>query len=155
VKLKMLVLDGAQDVRRQLLSKWGFKIKRRDKFGSYLVEFPCPECHQYCAYEDFRETQDEWFGHCWLVYWSSKCGHVEGQVTYVAEPGEIAVQENGKIVAAIVPYLRPGALWQRLDFQHSGKSRVVRFGTIWQALKASVFECQLFAMMQDGDESYG
>ena len=67
------------------------------------------------------------------------------------------LQEKGKIVAAIVPFYRPnGALWQRLDWKPAfGKSRLVRFGTICQALKASAFECQLFGAMQAGDERYG
>ena len=151
---QLLKLDGAEDLRQQVLKNYDFKVKR--KSGGYQGEFCCPVCHKCVVHEDFKETRDEWFGRCWLISWSSECGHLNGQVTYSAEPREIPVQEGGKIVAAIVPHYRlRGALWHRLDWKPiSDKSRIVRFGTVGQALKVNVYESQLFGVMQAGDKRY-
>jgi len=149
-------LSGAKGLKRYVLNKWNFKIRRTSKWKArrYLIEFPCPVCHGYSVYEDFQERMHEWpFGKVWSISWWSKCGHMLGFVTYPAEFEEIPVRKNGKTVATIVPFHRPlgagGPLWERYEWgATSDESLPARFGTVWQALKASAIECGLLAVVQ-------
>ena len=166
VNRKMLKLDGAMQLRHLVLKKWAYRIvskgERYDEHGitkwqhatltrAYVAKFSCPTCDS-AALEQFMELRPndpdemEW----WHIQWSGTCSHiaicsVTNMVACVATP----VEEDGVIVGSIEPVSPPE--WPR--YEGSGDTSVpdrpcAFFGTLWQAMHASLDECRLLAAIQ-------
>ena len=161
---RMLKLAGAEELRQLVLKKRGYKIVRRSvrkqgeeaTYRSFVVRFPCPVCAG-SAYEEYEERRYGEFIPITDVQsfaWSSACGHVIGQADHFR--CVIPVQQNGKVVGWVGrDLIGHDGFWHRLSYEDGkmAESPPVRFGTMWQALKASPDECRLLAMMQQEDKS--
>lgn len=168
----MLMLDGAEQLEHLVLRKWGYAIVNENfheaswwippadcqhatLFRSYTAKFSCPKCGGDVV-ESFIELQpDDQEMKWWRIKWGTSCSHhIGGGVAYHAYLQTIPVEKNGRIIATIVPSRRPlgmgGPLWERYKRYEEGPAPPARFGTIWQALNASTFECELLAAMQAG-----
>ena len=173
VKLKMIMLDGAEKLRHLVLKKWGYEIvskntrERQWKPGSMLTyyelrfrfRFPCPKCGD-PAYEIFNEVK---YGKrdSLMFSWRSACEHVYGTSDYLEFPIEFPIgtlPHNGQVVGWVGPYRRSrpigagkGALWKRYWKVSPHRYLQARFGTMLQAQTASVEECELLAVIQKGE----
>lgn len=165
----MLMLDGAQELRRLVLKKWEYRVVS-DKIDEalikidwenativrgYVAKFSCPTCGS-DAVESFIELRPddpeemEW----WRIKWASNCSHLHtvcgvNEVACVATP----VEENGVVVGSIEPVSPPE--WPR--YEGSGDTSVpdrpcAFFGTLCQAMYASADECRLLAEIQAEDD---
>jgi hypothetical protein len=172
VKRAMLRLDGAEELRHLVLKKWGYRIvstRINEAFinkdwqnatiaRSYATKFSCPTCGA-DAVESFIELEPddpeemEW----WRIHWGSTCSHL-GPIWGVNEEACAAtpVEKNGVIVGSIEPVSPP--MWPR--YEGNGDTSVpdrpcAFFGTLCQAMYASVDECRLLAAIQAAEDEEG
>jgi len=154
----MLTLDGAEELRRWVKKKWWYRIVRtriNEAFiikdwqnariaRSYVAKFLCPTCGA-DAVEIFieLEPEDPEEMECWAVGWRGKCSHIApGSVVQEACVCTL-VEEGGVVVGSIEPVSPPE--WPR--YEGSGDTSVSNrtcacFGTLWQAIAASLDECR-------------
>ncbi len=169
----MLKLDGAEELRDLVLKKWTSRTvskgERNDEHGitkwqhatitrAYVAQFSCPSGDSdSAALEHFMELRPndpnemEW----WRIQWSGSCSHI-ATISGINEVAcaPIPVEEHGVLVGSIEPVSPPG--WPRYEVSGNTSAHDLPcafFGTLWQAMHASLDECRLLAAIQAEDKN--
>lgn len=149
----MIRLEGASELRRLVLEKWGSSIIGKSRKSGYVKQFSCPDCGGE-AFERLSKVVFNDGTYTWRVDWESACGYVFDSVSgdddlMIRGTRLIRVEENGLLVGFIDSSSAPP--WRRCE--HLWEPPCANFGTLCQALEASVDECRLLAAIQLANSS--
>jgi predicted RNA-binding Zn-ribbon protein involved in translation (DUF1610 family) len=144
----MIRLEGVSELRRLVLEKWGSSMIGKSRKSGYVKRFPCPDCGGE-AFERLSKLVLDDGTYKWRVDWESACGYVfdtfSSDDDLVMNGARlIRVEENGLLVGLIDSSSPPP--WRRCG--PLGEPPCASFGTLCQALEASVDECRLLAAVQ-------
>jgi hypothetical protein len=150
----MMRLGGVKRLERTVLEKWGYKVRGR-RNRCYSVKFPCPICGG-DASEDFKELNEVDAPRWDIFFGRSQCGHIGGNYSCLTWDPIPVEGDRGETIAYVIPspfhFGQP--FWERRELEDGAdgtdfeRSLPARFGTLCQAIAASVDECRLLALMQ-------